>query len=227
MRWVSVIMTLLASARALPGEASGSDVLSVSTISCNATMKLACVVTLGVNEAHLAGESMAVSLHYYPEGKEYLGLWTPPLWVNASVSSLDVAVFRLRPSTWYAVEVYGQKSTHEYASPAPLLKTTIFSPATGYDLIDDNVVGTIISGNPSFSVMMFDIESDDFKGVVMVDREGYPVWYHDAGCQVRSRASPLARARVLSSSARADYPTPYPERRARCSRSTSSRTTRS
>ena len=76
-----------------------SNVLSFSSYSCNMTMKLACVVTLRVNTERLGEESIAVSLHYYPQKSEYLGLWTPPLWVNSSVRALDIDVFRLRPAT--------------------------------------------------------------------------------------------------------------------------------
>ena len=161
-----------------------SNVLSFSSYSCNMTMKLACVVTLRVNTERLGEESIAVALHYYPQKSEYLGLWTPPLWVNSSVRALDIDVFRLRPATRYVVEVYGQRSSKQFASPAPLLKSTILSASTGYDFMDTMAVGTVVNGNPSFSVLMFDVESDDFKGIVMVDNEGYPVWYHDAGCQV-------------------------------------------
>lgn len=164
--------------------AESASALSFASYTCNMTMKLACVVTLDINRRSLGSDSMAVSLRYYPEHSSNQGLWTAPLWVDSSERTLDVSVFRLRPNTRYIVEAYAQKSSEEYGSPAPLARHTIMSLASGYDFMDMQGVATVVSGSPSFNVMMFDIESDDFKGVVMIDSEGYPVWYHDAGCQV-------------------------------------------
>ena len=62
------------------------------------------------------------------------------------------------------------------------------SASTPFALFDQGPVGELLGPIPSFDVVMTDLEATDgsFEGVVMIDNEGYVVWYFDAGEKVEA-----------------------------------------
>jgi len=98
------------------------------------------------------------------------------------------------------------------------------SASTPFALFDEGPVGELLGPIPSFDVVMTDLEATDgsFEGVVMIDNEGYVVWYFDAGEKVEAfdqfpgpecvagrrrrlaRVRAVTRARVRAFCSRAD-----------------------
>ena len=198
-------------------------------IACgDAEMKLACHANLTVY-----GDSN-VTLAYRPYGTGRAWLWTRESAVfaargggggaaaaAASSSVALVPMLRLRPRTDYELRVYVQPQGGGYALQATRNFT---SASTPFALFDEGPVGELLGPIPSFDVVMTDLEATDgsFEGVVMIDNEGYVVWYFDAGekveafdqfpgpecvawrrrrrrrlARVRARARARARSRVL------------------------------
>ena len=56
--------------------------------------------------------------------------------------------------------------------------------STFYNFMDNDAIAHIVGAAPDYEVLYLDIEAMQFKGVVAIDNEGYPVWYHDAYGQV-------------------------------------------
>ena len=56
--------------------------------------------------------------------------------------------------------------------------------STFYNFMDNDAIAHVVGAAPDYEVLYLDIEAMQFKGVVAIDNEGYPVWYHDAYGQV-------------------------------------------
>lgn len=154
-----------------------------SALCSTKTMRLQCTVTLNIDEKQLDGKAMRLTVKYYSSGEAAgagsdWALYTEPVQVSPGQDKVVVPIYRLRPSTTYYAIVMG---THSGSSAAVTLAAgTLSTDATGYDLLDHGPIVEVSGDTPSYGTLMFDVETydDTFKGVVMVDRWGYCVWYH-------------------------------------------------
>ena len=131
-------------------------------------------------------------MQYYLKTDTDTKVWSPAITVDGTQRAWDLAFFRLRPGAEYVANVWAGWTTGSTFSDVELVGTFDFSSRyTGIPILDMGQIAFVTMGHgerdssPKFDVMMFDLaDGDQFKGIVAIDRAGYPVWYYNAFEQV-------------------------------------------
>ena len=147
-------------------------------------MALGCAAALSLNAAALPSNgAYELAIKYSPTSDDAEYLWTSSKLIDGASSFATLPLYRLRALTEYnarvfVMEVGGEGEAEQVAS------ANFTTGATGYSFFDAGTLATV-AGRASFQVMLVDLASDTFTGVVMLDNLGYVVWYYDTGAEAR------------------------------------------
>lgn len=143
-------------------------------------MKLMCLLSLSTTSFN---DHMNVSVMYYRSSEtKSQPLWTASTpWNTSVISKIKIPMYRLRVDEEYTAKVH-----IEVAGETSFVCTSTFrSSKTDYDFLDKKPFANVTNykGPPGFDVLMTDMgeSHDDFQGIIMIDNEGYVVWYYYSG----------------------------------------------
>lgn len=143
-------------------------------------MNLMCLVSLSTTSIDAY---MNVSIMYFRSSDaKSKPLWTESTTWNASViSRIKIPLYRLRVDEEYKAKVHIEMD----GVTSYVCSSSFQSLTTGYSFLDRKPFANVTKykGPPGFDVLMTDMgeSHDDFQGVIMIDNEGYVVWYYYTG----------------------------------------------